>query len=466
MQRVILLDEATSLLISEPNPPGDLTALENITGAGMLVHSSDHKWGIRTLVAPSSGMSISNAGGISGNPTFTFTGELSNLLQLPTGTAGLMTRNGGGVWSAVTLLGTPNQITVANGGGTGGTGVTFSLPQDIGTSSSPTFSGLTLAGLTGATGVAVLSPTGEVVKGTPKTDYLPALPTGVTQMLKGDNLGGLAAAVPKTDYMPALPTGTTSMLRSDNLGGLTAATPKTDYMPALPTGVTQMLKGDNLGGLTAAVPGTDFMSPTGAPSNVVPTGATAGSGVQYLLMAGASGSPQPVNMTGVVSFDPSTDLVHLPDLALANAALTNGSLSGVTLGVARTTFSKFPWTNSTVTAFGATTSGNVKLCTLPAMTVLIRAYLVVTGQASGVTTFTGSVGRVSTTYIDYVKASSLMAASGTAYGAASADRGTNATGYDLVTSATDVYLQFLGSGNLSNISGSSGFVILETSVLQ
>ena len=72
------------------------------------------------------------------------------------------------------VSGTSNQVTVSSNSGSVGQNITLSLPQDIGTSSSPTFSGMTLSSLSGVlkapggviTGGAILNDLGN-----PNADY-------------------------------------------------------------------------------------------------------------------------------------------------------------------------------------------------------------------------------------------------------------------------------------------------------
>lgn len=62
-------------------------------------------------------------------------------------TNGVLVQTAADTFTARTLTGTPNQVTVTNGSGVAGN-PTFSLPQDIHTGASPTFVGATLTGLT------------------------------------------------------------------------------------------------------------------------------------------------------------------------------------------------------------------------------------------------------------------------------------------------------------------------------
>ena len=87
--------------------------------------------------------------------------------------------------------------------------------------------------------------------------------------------------------------------------------------------------------------------------------------------------------------------------------------------------------------------------------------------ATNVVSLTVSVGRTGAAYIDYIKASSAMAAANTVYGAVVGDRGTNLTGYDLPswTGTTAVYVQFVCNANLSTVLTSTGTIVLETTRL-
>lgn len=158
----------------------------------------------------------------------------------------------------------------------------------------------------------------------------------------------------------------------------------------------------------------------------------------------------------------------LSGVLLSDAVLTAGTMTVGTSSMVRSTVHKFSWTNAMVVALGAGLTGDIAVCTLPAKTVVKRAWVVITGQAAGVTTLTVAVGRTSALYIDYIVASDAKAAVNTKYGGASADLGTNLTGYDLpsVTATTLVNAHFISTvQNLNATTGSTGDIYLETLVL-
>ena len=112
----------------------------NAASTGIIVKDSASTVTNRSL-AVGTGMTIANADGISGNPTF----GLSTLLQniATTSAPGLLTVNGT-IVSASTIVGTTNQINVANGNGVGGS-------PTVGIASNPLLPGTGYVGLPSGT---------------------------------------------------------------------------------------------------------------------------------------------------------------------------------------------------------------------------------------------------------------------------------------------------------------------------
>lgn len=125
------------------------------------------------------------------------------------------------------------------------------------------------------------------------------------------------------------------------------------------------------------------------------------------------------------------------------------------------------WDNAMIVALGAVTSGTVKVCTLPAMTNVKRIIAKLTGSATGVTTLSFTVGRVSAAYNDYLVAADAKAAVNTYYGDQLAELGTKmSTAFgDLpsMTAPVDLYAKFTSTGgNLDSVLGSSAMIYIET----
>lgn len=160
----------------------------------------------------------------------------------------------------------------------------------------------------------------------------------------------------------------------------------------------------------------------------------------------------------------------LSQVFVSGQALTAGTLTAATSAEVRRVWHKFSWTNAMVAALGAATTGDLAVCTLPAKTVVLKAVVVITGQGAGLTACTVGLGRAGALYVDYVVASSIKAAANTVYGQAFADLGANLSALvgDLpsIGSTTAVKLHFISSiENLSNVTGSTGDVYLETTTL-
>jgi hypothetical protein len=140
-------------------------------------------------------------------------------------------------------------------------------------------------------------------------------------------------------------------------------------------------------------------------------------------------------------------------------------------GVIRVGVYKRTWTNAEVQALGANLTGDIKVATLPAKTIVRNAYVVIDSQASVVDTLTVAMGRTSAAYIDYIVASNAMVAANTVYGDGTPERGTNLTGYDIpsYTAAVDVYLHFIatsaGGKKLADVLGCTGTIYLLTETL-
>jgi len=91
---------------------GSSASLESV-GNGMLAKSGTNTISARTITAGTSGLSVSNGDGVSGNPTISTTGLLT-LLAGTVGT-GLLATAGGTTLTPVTITGDANEISVTNG---------------------------------------------------------------------------------------------------------------------------------------------------------------------------------------------------------------------------------------------------------------------------------------------------------------------------------------------------------------
>lgn len=96
----------------------DLAALEGLGGQGIAVRTGTDAWSQRTLTQPATGLTISNANGAGGNPTFAFANDLAALEALAS--TGLAARTATDTWAQRTIAGSTNQVSVSNGDGVSG----------------------------------------------------------------------------------------------------------------------------------------------------------------------------------------------------------------------------------------------------------------------------------------------------------------------------------------------------------
>ena len=92
----------------------DLTTI----GTGVVVKDGSSNLVARTLSTSGGGLGVTDGDGVAGNPTFALTGISSAIANIGVAT-GILSIQSGTTATAVTILGTANQIDVANGSGSG-----------------------------------------------------------------------------------------------------------------------------------------------------------------------------------------------------------------------------------------------------------------------------------------------------------------------------------------------------------
>lgn len=129
---------------------------------------------------------------------------------------------------------------------------------------------------------------------------------------------------------------------------------------------------------------------------------------------------------------------------------------------------QYRWDNSIIAGLSGT-SDTLIVTSLPAKTILLRAFIVITGQAAGPTTVAATLGTNATNYDNMLASASLKVAANTIYGNASAERGTangSGDGFISYNTETDLILKVTSSGgNLSTVTGSGGMIFLEYIIL-
>ena len=115
----------------------DLAALEGLASTGIAVRTGADSWAQRSLTQPVAGLTVSNADGSAGNPTFTLANDLLALEGLSS--TGIAVRTGTDAWTQRAITGTSGEIAVTNGDGVSGA-PTLGLPASL------TFTGKTVTG--------------------------------------------------------------------------------------------------------------------------------------------------------------------------------------------------------------------------------------------------------------------------------------------------------------------------------
>lgn len=155
------------------------------------------------------------------------------------------------------------------------------------------------------------------------------------------------------------------------------------------------------------------------------------------------------------------------------AALTAGTLTYGKQAYERAALHEFSWTNAMVVA-AAGSSNKINVCTLPAKTVVRRAWIIIDTAATQAATLTVQAGTAADTD-GYLLAGNAKSAANTVYGDADAEVGVllfdaaddhwldNLPSY---TGTTVVQIEFtIGAGTLADVTASTGRVILETVTL-
>jgi hypothetical protein len=127
----------------------DLAALEGLASTGFATRTAADTWAQRTLTAPAAGLTITNPAGVAGDPTFALANDLAALEAL-SGTNTIYYRSGVDTWSPVAI---GSNITFTGGtlSASGGAGSSAPAPQGRATLTSGV--AVTTSDVTGATNV-------------------------------------------------------------------------------------------------------------------------------------------------------------------------------------------------------------------------------------------------------------------------------------------------------------------------
>ena len=188
-----------------------LDALAAYNTNGILVQTADNTFAGRSLVAPAAGFTITNANGVSGNPTFTLANDLAALEGLAT--TGYVVRTGDGTATTRAIAGTAGRIVVSNGDGVStDTNIDLETVGDSNTGTFEKFAVDTYGRVTGTTPVVTADIT-ALVNGTYVNVSGDTMDNGADLIFAaGGTVTGLPAPTADTDaankaYVDALSAG-------------------------------------------------------------------------------------------------------------------------------------------------------------------------------------------------------------------------------------------------------------------
>jgi hypothetical protein len=157
----------------------------------------------------------------------------------------LLIGNGASAPSVATLTGTANQVTVTNGAGS----ITLATPQNIHSGASPTFTGLTLSGLTNG----FVSSTAGVLSTVASID----ITTSVSGILPVANGGTGKATVTTGAILAGNGTSALTEIAGTTIDNVMSATSATNWQSRTPSAAGLYYKNGNAFGATATVGTTD-----------------------------------------------------------------------------------------------------------------------------------------------------------------------------------------------------------------
>ena len=262
----------------------------------------------RTFQTSGSGLGITNADGVSGNPTFALTGVAASIAAL-SGTGILALTSVGTAVTGRDLLGTSGQITVTNGDGSAGS-PTFAIASNP---ALPGSAGVVLP--SGTTSDRAVSPTNGTLRYNTTIALLEAYlngawttlasGSGVTSILTGTGLAG----------GPITSTGTISIANTAVTAGSYGAASKTLTATVNAQGQLTAMAETPIAIANTQVTGLGTMSTQDASAVAITGGTISGASVSGATVTGST-----INSTSIGATTPSTG-------AFTSVSMTSGTIT-------------------------------------------------------------------------------------------------------------------------------------------
>ena len=287
-------------------------------GDGIIVKSS----GVvvpRSIVVSGSGLAISNADGVSGNPTLALTGIAASIAAL-SGTGMLALTSGGTSISGRDLLGTSGQITVADGNGSNGN-PTFAIEDN------PTLPGVEGVVLpSGATGDRAASPSNGTLRYNTTTALLEAyLNNSWSSLASGSGVTSIQTGTGLTGG-PITSTGTISIANTAVTAGSYGSASKTLTATVNAQGQLTALAETNIAIANTQVSGLGTMSTQNASAVAITGGSISGATGSFSTLA-ASSTVSGVGFSNYLASPPAIGGTTPAAGTFTNVAMTSGTIT-------------------------------------------------------------------------------------------------------------------------------------------
>ena len=262
----------------------------------------------RTFQTSGSGLGISNADGVSGNPTFALTGVAASIAAL-SGTGVLALTSGGTAVTGRDLLGTSGQITVTNGDGSAGS-PTFAIANNP---ALPGSAGVVLP--SGTTSDRAVSPTNGTLRYNTTIALLEAYLNGAwTSLASGSGVTSILTGTGLTGG-PITSTGTISIADTAVTAGSYGAASKTLTATVNGQGQLTAMAETPIAIANTQVSGLGTMSTQNASAVAITGGTISGTSVSGATVTGST-----VNSTSIGATTPSTG-------AFTSVSMTSGTIT-------------------------------------------------------------------------------------------------------------------------------------------